>query len=108
MILLRPLLLLSPFLALALSGCLAQTALSTAMSVATAPVRVGAKAVDLATTSQSEADENRGRAMRKRDGKIKKLQRQYNRTMDACNDGESAACADAARINREIQDLHRR
>lgn len=88
-------------MAFSLTGCLA----STAMSVVTAPVRVGAKAVDLATTSQSEADENRGRNMRKRDSKVKKLQRQYDRNMDACRKGESAACANAARINGEIEDL---
>ena len=104
----RTLVILSPLLALALSGCLAQTA----VSVVTAPVRLGAeagaKAVDLATTSQSEADENRGRKMRKRDGKIKQLQRRYNHRMDACSRGESAACADAARINGEIEDLRAR
>jgi hypothetical protein len=100
----RHLLVLSPLLALALTGCLAQTA----VGIVTAPVRMGAKAVDLATTSQSEADENRGRAMRKRDGKVKKLQREYNRRMDSCNRGESAACADAARLNGEIEDLRRR
>ena len=97
----RCLLILPPLLALTLSGCLAQTA----MNVVTAPVRVGAKAVDLATTSQSEADENRGRAMRKRDGRIKKLQRRYNQRMAACTKGESAACAEAAQINGEIEDL---
>ena len=100
----RPLLLLSPLLAFTLAGCLAQTA----MSVVTAPIRIGAKAVDLATTSQSEADENRGRAMRKRDGKLKKLQRQYNHEMAACSDGESAACADAARTNGKMENLRAR
>lgn len=100
----RALLFLSPILALALSGCLA----SAAMNVVTAPVRIGAKAIDLATTSQSEADENRGRDMRKRDGKVKKLQRQYNHKMDGCSRGESSACADAARINGEIEDLRGR
>ena len=97
----RALLLLSPLAALALSGCLAQTA----MNVVTAPVRIGAKAVDMVTTSQSEADEKRGRAMRKRDEKIKKLQRRYNHRIEACNRGESAACADAAEINGEIESL---
>ena len=43
-----------------LSGCLAKTALD----VATAPVKVASKAADMATTSQSEADEKRGRAAR--------------------------------------------
>ena len=93
--------LLPPILALALSGCLAQTA----MSVVTAPVRVGAKAVDLATTSQSEADENRGRAMRKRDDKIRKLQKKYNRQIEACNRGQSAACSEASNLNGEIEAL---
>ena len=45
------------------SGCLAKTA----FDVATAPVRVASKAVDLATTSQSEADEKRGRELRRQD-----------------------------------------
>ena len=42
---------------LILNGCLAKTV----VDVATLPVRAAGKAVDLATTSQSEADENRGR-----------------------------------------------
>ena len=50
-----------PIAAFGLSGCLAKTA----FDVATAPVRVASKAVDLATTSQSEADEKRGRELRK-------------------------------------------
>ena len=91
---------LTPLAAMALSGCL-----STATSLVTAPVRVGAKAVDMATTSQSEADENRGRAMRKRDDQIRKLQRRYNRRIEACNQGESAACAEASQINGEIEEL---
>ncbi len=97
--------LLSPLLALALSGCLASTVLSTATSVATAPVRIGSKAVDLATTSQSEADENRGRAMRKNDDKVRKLQKKYNRRMDACNRGETAACSEASQLSGEIESL---
>ena len=101
----RYLLLLTPLLALAVSGCLAQAALSTATSIATAPVRVGSRAVDLATTSQSEADENRGRRMRKHDDKIRKLQKRYNRQMDACNRGETAACAQASEISGEIEAL---
>lgn len=49
--------------ALALSGCV--TVAKTAVDVVTLPVKVVSKSVDLATTSQSEADEKRGRAMRK-------------------------------------------
>ena len=50
-------------LSLALSGCLAKTA----FDVATAPVRVASKAVDLATTSRAEADQKRGREIRKQE-----------------------------------------
>lgn len=46
---------------LLLPGCVVHTA----YDVATAPVRVGSKVVDWSTTSQSEADRNRGRKMRK-------------------------------------------
>ena len=53
-----PLVILAPLL---LSGCIA----SAVGAVVTAPVKIVSKGVDLATTSQSEADENRGRAMRK-------------------------------------------
>lgn len=45
----------------ALSGCAARAA----WKVATLPVKATSKAVDWATTSQDEADRNRGRAMRK-------------------------------------------
>ena len=97
--------LLGPLMALTVSGCLAQAALSTATSIAAAPVRVGSRAVDLATTSQSEADENRGRRMRKNDERVRKLQKRYNRQMDACNRGETAACSEASQISGEIAAL---
>lgn len=58
-----------------LSGCIAKTA----VDVATAPVKVGSKAVDLATTSQSEADEKRGREIRQREERLGKLQRRYEK-----------------------------
>lgn len=45
-----------------LQGCVAKTA----WNVATLPVKAGSKAVDWTTTSQEEADRNRGREMRKR------------------------------------------
>jgi hypothetical protein len=50
-----------PALALVLSGCVAQAALD----VVTLPVKIASAGVDAATVSQSEADEKRGRAMRK-------------------------------------------
>ena len=48
-------------LGLALSGCIAQTA----VDIVTLPVKVASAGVDAVTTSQSEADEKRGRAIRK-------------------------------------------
>ena len=45
-----------------LTGCAVANA---AVDVATLPVKAVSKGVDLATTSQSEADEKRGRALRK-------------------------------------------
>lgn len=53
--------------AVLLGGCV-----STVASVVTAPVRVAAKGVDWATTSQSEADRNRGRKLRKAEEKARK------------------------------------
>ena len=48
-------------LAFALGGCLAKTA----VDIVTLPVKIASAGVDAATVSQSEADEKRGRAMRK-------------------------------------------
>ena len=55
------------FAPLLLGGCVVGTIAETAVDVATLPVKVVSKTVDVATTSQSEADENRGRALRKAD-----------------------------------------
>ncbi|QPQ54303.1 hypothetical protein IC614_08010 [Allosphingosinicella flava] len=45
---------------LALTGCIAKTA----VDVVTLPVKAASKTVDVLTTSQSEADEKRGREIR--------------------------------------------
>lgn len=52
-----------------LSGCVATALVDTAVTAVTLPVKVASRAVDLATTSQSEADEKRGRELRKQDEK---------------------------------------
>jgi len=49
----------------ALSGCVVSSLASTAVDIATLPVKVVSAGVDAATTSQSEADEKRGRELRK-------------------------------------------
>jgi hypothetical protein len=62
-------------LALPLTGCIA----STAIDIVTLPVRAASKTVDVLTTSQSEADEKRGRAIRKREECIGKADRRSAR-----------------------------
>jgi len=54
---------------LALSGCVVADIAETAVAVAKIPVKVASAGVDAATTSQSEADEKRGRELRKADEK---------------------------------------
>jgi hypothetical protein len=86
---------------LALSGCIA----SAVGSVITAPVKVVSKGVDLATTSQSEADEKRGRAIRKQEEQLGKLQRQRDKALRRCDDGDDASCALARDIQDQIDEL---
>ena len=50
-----------------LSGCVVGTVAKTAVDVATIPVKVVSAGVDAATTSQKEADEKRGRELRRQD-----------------------------------------
>ena len=52
------------FVPLLLSGCVGTIA-KTAVDVVTLPVKVASAGVDAVTTSQSEADEKRGREIRK-------------------------------------------
>ena len=47
------------------AGCVVGTVAETAVDVAMIPVKVVSAGVDAATTSQSEADEKRGRELRK-------------------------------------------
>ena len=96
-----PTLILLPLAALSLQGCLAKAALD----VATAPVRVVSKGVDLATTSQSEADEKRGREIRQREERLGKLQRQREKLENQCLRGNRDACDEAAAVNAEMQAL---
>ena len=48
-----------------LSGCIVGAVADTAVDVARVPVEAVSAGVDVATTSQSEADEKRGREIRK-------------------------------------------
>ena len=88
-------------MSLLLSGCLVKTA----ANVVTAPVRVGSKAVDLATTSQSEADEARGREIRRREERLGRLQREYRELREDCEDGDRRACDEAREVYAEMQEI---
>lgn len=55
------------FLPALLGGCVVAQVAETAVDVASIPVKVVSAGVDAATTSQSEADEKRGRELRKAD-----------------------------------------
>lgn len=86
---------------LALQGCLAKAA----VSAVTLPVKAASRGVDLATTSQSEADEKRGREIRKREERLGSLERDYERQMDRCADGDDVACDRAQALRAEMKAL---
>lgn len=73
--------LMASMLGLLLSGCIAQTA----VDVVTLPVKAASRTVDVLTTSQSEADEKRGRAIRKHEECIGKEQRRAERSGKAAD-----------------------
>ncbi len=69
---------------LALTGC--YTVARTAVDVVTLPVKVVGAGIDAATTSQSEADEKRGRELRKAEEAAGKRMREWEK---ACRKAES-------------------
>ena len=97
----------APFLALATlpmacGGCIA----STVVDVVTAPVKIVGKGADLLTTSQSEADENRGRALRHRDEKLGNLSRDRDKYGKKCaQKGKEDDCRRAEEADAEIREL---
>ncbi|MGZ8285845.1 MAG: hypothetical protein ACXW27_08415 [Allosphingosinicella sp.] len=71
--------------ALALQGCIAQTAVDTAVSVATLPVKIASAGVDAVVTTQAEADQKRGARIRKQEeciGKEERKARKQDREPD--------------------------
>ena len=63
---------LAALLPLALSGCIARTA----VDLVTLPVKVVGAGVDAVTTSQAEADRKRGRALREEEERLGREARQ--------------------------------
>jgi hypothetical protein len=86
---------------LLLTGCIA----STAANLVTAPVRVASKGFDMATTSQSESDQKRGRDLRHREERLGRLEREYNKHTKQCMRGDEEACDTARTDYGEIQNL---
>jgi hypothetical protein len=71
-------------LPLTLSGCVVASVADAAVDVVTLPVKVVSKSVDAATTSQSEADQKRGRELRKAE---EKAGREARAMQERCDEG---------------------
>jgi hypothetical protein len=84
-----------------LSGCLARAA----VDVVTLPVRAAGEVVDVATTSQSERDEKRGRELRKREERLGRLERDYDEQLTDCDAGDERACEEARAIWAEMEEI---
>ncbi len=82
-----------------LSGC----AVGLVKDVVTAPIKVGGAVVDAATTSQSEADEKRGRQLRQQEERIGKLMRKRDKFARDCPESETA-CIKAGELEAQIQE----
>ena len=69
---------------LLLTGCMVKAVADTAVDIVKVPVNVVSAGVDAATTSQSEADERRGREFRKQEEERGRLARQM---LERCQKG---------------------
>ena len=91
----------SAFLLLAtlpvLSGCVVGTVAQTAVDVVTLPVKVASAGVDAVTTSQKEADEKRGRQLRKQEEERGKL---YREAQLRCRKGRPLATDDCTPMSQ--------
>jgi hypothetical protein len=72
-------------LPLLLSGCIVGTVAKTAVDVVTLPVKVASAGVDAVTTTQAEADQKRGRELRKEE---EERGRQARLAEDRCRKGK--------------------
>lgn len=89
-----------PVLPFALSGCVVATVADAAVDVVTLPVKVVSKGVDVATTSQSEADEKRGRELRKAEEQAGKRDRHWTEQCQKAQErGEACPPRPAAPMN---------
>ena len=77
----------------ALSGCVVGTIAHTAVDVVTLPVKVASAGVDAATTSQAEADQKRGREIRKAE---EEAGRQARLAEERCRKGKALPADDCS------------
>ena len=80
-----------------LDGCVIGAVAETAVDVATLPVRAASAGVDAVTTSQSEADEKRGRELRKQD---ERRGREARRAAERCRKARPLPGDDCAAFER--------
>lgn len=86
-------------LPLLLGGCV-----SAAKAIVTAPFKVAGAAWDAATTSQEEADRNRGRALREREEDDRKAARRATREAREAEEEAREDAEKAARAARRRRD----
>lgn len=72
--------------AFALQACVVGQVVDTAVDVVTLPVDVASKGVDLATTSQKEADRNYGRKVRKAEEEYGEELRKWEKACEEAQD----------------------
>ncbi len=82
-----------------LSGC----AVGLVKDVVTAPIKVGGAVIDATTTSQSEADEKRGRQLREKEERIGKLMRKRDKYARDCPES-GTACIRAGELDAQLQE----
>jgi hypothetical protein len=84
-------------LPLLLSGCIVDTVAKTAVGIVTLPVKVVSAGVDAVTTSQAEADQKRGREIRKQE---EEHGRQVRMAQERCRKGKPLPADDCAAVQQ--------
>lgn len=78
--------------------------IGTATDIVTAPVKVVGKGVDAVTTSQSEADEKRGRRLREQEERLGRLSRKRDKEIRRCENGKQKSCDKAEALQEKIEE----
>jgi hypothetical protein len=84
-------------LPLLLGGCVVGTVAKTAVDVVTLPVKVASAGVDAVTASQKEADEKRGRELRRQEEEQGK---EVRLAQERCRKGKPLPTDDCAAVQR--------